>query len=244
MRYLFLLIVISTTNNFASGQTNKIQELSVSQIFLWNNTTIYDTYSGARASNETGSAWSSGTNVNYSLCLTKKLFATIGLGYLNQRFGVNRGFDFYEPNVTTGLFYTTKNYSYKSFNYFGGIGYQVKIKKAKGKILSVNSEVRFSAIANFYNTFQQEFQHDFGENFLGNPNPQIRKKSYQYGTAIQLKAGVVRPVYKKFKVGIDLVMPVYNKLRKDEIFKENPDEYHGVNFSIGTAINLIYNLKN
>lgn len=235
---------MSTANTFAFGQTNKIQELSVSQLFLWNNTTIYDTYSGARASNKTGNAWSYGTNANYSFGLTKKLFVAVGLGYFNQRFGVNRGFDFYEPNNVTGLFYTTKKYSYKSFNYFGGIGYRVKIKKIKGKIIPVNSEVRFSAIANFYNTFQQEFQHDFGANFLGNPNPQTRNNSYQYGTTIQLKAGVVRPIYKKFKIGIDLVMPVYNKLRKDEIFKENPQEYHGVNFSIGASVNLIYNLKN
>jgi hypothetical protein len=244
MHYLFLLIVFSTANTFACGQTNKIQELSVSQLFLWNNTTIYDIYSGARAKNKTGNAWSYGTNANYSFCLTKKLFATVGLGYFSQRFGIGRGFDFYEPNVATNLFYTTKNYSYKSFQYFGGIGYRVKIKKTNGIIIPLNSEVRFSAIASLCNTFQQEFQHDFGENFLGNPNPQTRNNSYQYGTTIQLKAGIVRPVYKKFNIGIDLVVPVYNRLHKDEIFKENPREYHGVNFSIGTSINLIYNLKN
>lgn len=46
------------------------------------------------------------------------------------------------------------------------------------------------------------------------------------------------------KIGIDLVMPVFNKLRKDEIFKENPAEQHGINFSLGTSINLFYDLKN
>lgn len=244
MRQLILLILLSVANRFAIGQTGKLQELGISQSFIWNNTTIYDTYSGARASNKTGSAWSYGTNINYSLGLTKTLFATIGLGYFNQKFGVNRGFDFKEQNVTTGLFYTTKKYSYKTFNYFGGIGYQIKIKRTKGNILPLNSEARFSALVNFYDTFQQEFQHDFGENFLGNPSPQVRKNRYQYGTIIQLKAGVVRPVYKKMKIGIDLVMPVFNKLRKDEIFKENPAEQHGINFSLGTSINLFYDLKN
>lgn len=244
MRFLLLLIVLLIINRLSFGQSTKFQEVSINQSFIWNRTTIYDIYSGARASDKTGNAWSYGTNANYSFGLTKELFATIGLGYFNQRFSINRGFDFYEPNVVTGLFYSTKNYSYKSLNYFGGIGYRIRIKKAKGKTLPVNSELRFSVIANFYNTFQQEFQHDFNGNFLENPNPQIRKNSYYYGNSMHIKGGLVRPVYKKFKIGIDLVVPFYNRLSKDEIFKENTTEYHGVNFTIGTSINIIYNLKN
>lgn len=241
-QFVFILLLAVSFNGYS--QNEKLNEIGISFPVIWNNTKIYDVYSGARARNKTGKAWSNGTNANYTFGLTKKLFATIGLGYFNQRFGISRGFDFYEPNVVTGLFYTTKKYSYKSFNYFGGVGYRVILKKANGKILPVNSEVRFSAIGNFYHTFQQEFLHNFGGNFLGNPNPQKRKSSYIYGTSIHLKGGIVRPVYKKLKIGIDLVVPVYHRLRKDEIFKENTTEYHGVNFSIGTSINLIYNLKN
>jgi len=238
---LIILCLAITESVFA--QPTKMQELSLSQLFLWNNTTIFDIYSGARASNKTGSAWSYGTNAKYSLGLTKELFATIGVGYFNQRFALRRGFDFYEPNVVTRLFYTTKNYSYRSFNYFGGLGYQVNLKKALGNILPVNSEFRFSAIVNFYNSFQQEFDNGgYHDPFYG--NPQTRNDNYQYGTSIQLKAGVVRPIYKKFIIGLDVVVPGYNRLRKDLIFKENPDEYHGVNFSIGSSINLIYTLKN
>ncbi len=244
MRYFFLLIIFSITNRFVFAQSKKLQELSISQLFLWNKTTIYDVYSGARAADKSGNALSYGTNASYSFGLGKKLFATLSLGYFNQRFGIKRGFDFYEPNVVTGLFYTTKSYSYKSLNYFGGIGYQVKIKRVNRKILPVNSEVRFYAIVNFYNSFQQEFQHDFEWNLFENPNPQIRQRSYHYGTSFYLKGGIVRPVYEKLKIGIDMVVPVYNRLRKDEIFRESTSEYHGINLSIGTSINLIYTLKN
>ncbi|MCZ2140391.1 MAG: hypothetical protein LC096_03275 [Bacteroidia bacterium] len=244
MKYLPLLILFSITNRFAIAQTDNFQELSISQLFIWNSTTIYDTYNGARAKDKSGKAWSNGTNLNYSFGLSKKLFANIGFGYFNQRFGIHRGFDFYEPNVVTGLFYTTKTYSYKSFNYFGGVGYRIKVKSKNENILSVNSEIRFSAIANFFYTFQQEFQHDFGENFLENPNPQIRKRSYQYGTSVHLKGGISRPIYRKIKIGVELTVPVYNRLRKDEIFRENTSEYHGINFAIGTSINLIYSLNN
>lgn len=241
MKYLFLLIVISTTTNrFAKAQTNKFQEISVSQLFIWNKTTVFDIYSGARAGNKTGKAWSNGTNVNYSFGLRKNVFASIGIGYFNQRFDIHRGFNFYEPNVVTSLFYTTKNYAYKSINYFGGIGYQLKIKK--GKVLPVNSEARVSIIGSFYNTFQQEFDNGgYHDPYYG--NPEIRKRSYKYGSSIQLRGGIVRSVYKRFKIGIDLILPIYSRLRKDEIFKENTTEYHGINFSIGTSINLIYNLK-
>ncbi len=182
--------------------------------------------------------------MNYSFGLTRNVFAIVGLGYFNQRFGIKRGFDFYEPNSTTGLFYTTNRYSYSCVNYFGGLGFRTQLEKKRGKIIKTNSDLRFSAIVNIYNTYQQEFKHDFGANFLGNPNPQIRKNSYQYGTSIQLMAGILRPVYKNFKIGIDIAVPAYNRLKKDEIFREDPQKLHGVNISIGTSINLIYDLKN
>lgn len=49
MKYLPLLILFSITNRFAIAQTDNFQELSISQLFIWNSTTIYDTYNGARA---------------------------------------------------------------------------------------------------------------------------------------------------------------------------------------------------
>jgi hypothetical protein len=242
MQNLFLVIVFSIFCCLVNGQTNRINEIAVSQLFLKNNTTILDVYYGARAKNKAGHAWSYGINANYSIGITKEVFANVGLGYFNQRFGISRGFEFYEPNIETKLFYTTKDYSYQTVNYFGGIGYRVKIKKVFGKILPKIPELRFSAIANLYYTFQQIFEHDFGGILFGNPNPQVRKDSYQYGNSIHLKAGIAMPIYKKFKIGIDLVMPVYSRLHKDVIFKENPLEYHNFNFSIGTSVNLIYGI--
>lgn len=241
MKRLLLLIIFSSAIKFSVAQTNRFQEISVTQSFIWNKTTIYDTYSGARARNKTGKAWSYGTNVNYSFGLNKKLYANAGIGYFNQRFGIHRGFDFYEPNVVTGLFYTTKNYSYKSFTYFGGIGYRIQLVGMKTKVLPENTEVRFLALFNIYNTFQQEFDNGgYHDPYYG--NPQKRRNSYYYGTSLFLKGGLVRPIYKNFKIGVDLAVPVYNRWRKDEIFRENTSDFHGTDFSIGTSINLIYNL--
>jgi hypothetical protein len=243
MSRTLLVVTFLFFTGLTVAQPKKIQEITISQLLVWNKTTIYDTYSGARASNKTGKAWSNGINVNYSFGINKYLFANVGIGYFNQRFGIQRGFDFFEPNVTTGLFYSTKKYAYKSFHYFGGMGYRKIIASKSKGIIPQNSEFRFLALFNLFNTFQQVFQHDFNGNLFGNPNPQIRKLNYQYGSSVFLKAGIVRPIFKHFKLGIDLLLPVYNKWRKDEIFKENTNEYHGADFSIGTSLNLIYNLK-
>ncbi|MET0635304.1 MAG: hypothetical protein ABWZ25_04715 [Chitinophagaceae bacterium] len=227
----------------SSSQPIKISEFGISQLFLWNKTAIFDAYSGARSSRKTGQAWSYGTNINYSHSFYKNVYANIGLGYFHQRFGIHRGFDFEEPTTATGLFYNTDNYSYKTLQYFGGLGYSKRIARQNKKIIPGNSEIRLLVLYNIFNTYQQMFQHEFEGNFLNNPNPQIRKSKYYYGSSLTVKGGLVSPVVKRIKVGIDLVVPVYNRWRKDAIFREDPDKYHGTDFSFGTSINFIYDLN-
>lgn len=71
----------------------------------------------------------------------------------------------------------------------------------------------------------------------------VRKTNYHFGSSITVKGGLLCPLSKKIKAGVDLVLPVYNRWRKDFIFKENPDDYYGADFSIGMSLNLIYNLN-
>ncbi len=207
---------------------------------IWNKTKIYDIYSGARATNKTGTGTSYGINLNYSKTICRNLFAKVGIGYFKQKFGIHRGFDFKETNTVTGLFYTTKFYSYHSLNYFGAIGYNKILSKNTGKILPKNSGFRFLAVYNFFDTYKQGFKHDFDNVFLGNVNPQIRKDNYSFGSSIVLKAGVNRSLYKNWGVGLDLLIPVYNRWRKDKIFRENMNEFYGSDFSIGSSVSFIY----
>ena len=86
---LLSVFLIFYFKNFS--QTKKLNEISVSQLFVWNKTTIYDTYSGARARNRTGNAWSYGTNINYSAGVSENIYFNIGIGYFNQRFGIPGG---------------------------------------------------------------------------------------------------------------------------------------------------------
>jgi hypothetical protein len=214
----------------------------LSQTWIYNKTTIYDIYSGARARNETGTAISNGVNLNYSRTVYKNFYAKIGFGYFKQKFGVHRGFDYEETVTITRLFYSTEYYSYHTLNYFGGIGYNKILSKSKSKILPKNSGFRLLAAYNFFNTYKQEFKHSFNS-LEGNINPQIRKDNYSFGSSIVLQAGVHRPLYKGFGIGLDILFPIYNRWRKDQIFREDMEEYHGSDLSIGTSIHLTYNIK-
>lgn len=244
MKRIFLSVILLNFFYHSFCQSLRVNEILVSQTMIYNKTTVYDIFSGARSRNETGTAVSNGVNLNYSKTIYKNVYAKIGFGYFKQKFGIHRGFDYEEPVTGTRLFYTTKYYSYHTLNYFGGIGYNKILSKSKSKILPKNSGFRFLAVYNFFDTYKQEFKHDFGGNLFGNPNPQIRKDNYSFGSSIGLQAGINRPVYKNFGIGLDILLPVYNKWQKDKIFKENMSEFHGSDFSIGTSVNLIYNIKN
>lgn len=217
--------------------------MAISPVLVWNKTTVFDIYSGARAANKTGNAVSTGININYSRTIYKNLFVKIGAGYLKQKFGIKRGFDFEETRFVTRLFYTTKYYAYDCLNYFGGIGYNKSFSKINSKILPNNSEIRLIAIYNFFNTYKQEFKHDFNNDLFGNLNPQIRIENYYLGNSLVLEAGIYRPIGKQFKVGLDILFPVYNKWRKDKIFKEDMNEFYGSGFSMGSSINFIYHIN-
>lgn len=243
MRIYLTSFLLTLLSNAVFGQNGTLHELSVGHSFIWNRTTIFDAYSGARARNETGQAWSNGTRLTYTFSVSKKIYASIGLGYFIQRFGIRRGFDFYEPNVVTSLFYTTKNYGYKCISYTGGIGYRVALHGKKGKLIAPSSELRFFWGVEGYQTFQQTFQHTYAEDFLTNPNPQKRKDWYHYGYSVLLNGGLVRPIARRWKIGIDLTAPIHNRWRKDAIFRENTDEYHGTDFSLGASANITYQLK-
>ncbi|MEQ1798608.1 MAG: hypothetical protein ABL872_11700 [Lacibacter sp.] len=245
MKRIFFSTILSLFSYYSFCQNIKVSEFALSQTLIYNKTTVYDSYSGARAADKSGTAISNGINLTYSKTIYKNLYGKIGIGYFKQKFGIHRGFDFEQTVATTNLFYSTKYYSYHSFNYFGGVGYNKILSKNKSKILPQNSALRLLAVYNFFNTYKQEFKHDFdNDNLFGNINPQIRKESYSLGNSIILQAGILRPIFKNFGIGLDLLVPVYNKWRKDKIFRENTDEFHGSDFSVGTSINLIYNIKN
>ena len=229
----FVLFLFSFSFSFC--QSGKINEVGVATTIIWNKTTIFNSYSGARAKDITGEAVSSGLNLNYSRTIYKNLFGRIGVGIFKQKFGIVRPFDFDETGGTsTNILYSTKYYSYSNFNYFGSLGYNWDLKK--------HYAVRLLASYNFFDTYRQEFRHDFATSYsiYGHTNPQIREKNYKFGTSIFVQPSIKKDINKNFGIELSLVLPVYNKWRKDIIFREDMNEFYGSNFSIGGILNLIY----
>lgn len=231
----FLIAVTILISKISFCQSEKINEVALSTNFVWNNTTIFNSYAGARAKDISGNAWSNGVNLNYSKTLYKNFYAKIGIGYFKQKFGIVRGFDFEETVTLTGLGYSTKYYHYKNIQYIIGAGYIKPLPK--------NYILNFGATYNYLNSFQQEFRNTGSSNFLGNRNPQKRDDNFHFGSYLNFQIGVKKNFYKKISLGLDLICPVYNKWRKDEIFREDVNEFYGSNFLIGTSINLIYQIK-
>ena len=235
-KLLLIYLCVFCNLNFCFAQNKKINEVAFSSTFIWNNTTIFNSFSGARGKDITGNALSNGFNINYSKSIYKNFYGKIGIGYFNQKFGIKRPFDFKETVIDTKLLYSTKNYSYKNINYFIGVGYQ--------KAISKKIDLHTSLTYNFYNTYKQVYKTS-GEkiNSLGNSNKQIENQKYYQGENLIFQLGASKQIYKNYKIGVDVLMPFKDKWRKDEIFREDSNEFYGSNFSIGTSINLVYSFN-
>lgn len=72
---------------FALAKKAQISEMAISPVLVWNKTTVFDIYSGARAANKTGNAVSTGININYSRTIYKNFFVNLEQVILNKSLG-------------------------------------------------------------------------------------------------------------------------------------------------------------
>ena len=87
---LFVILIVLTVEGYSQNKVdNKVNVIGVSVPVIWNKTTIFNSYSGARAKNITGEAISNGINLNYSRTIYKSFFAKVGVGYFKQKFGIS-----------------------------------------------------------------------------------------------------------------------------------------------------------
>lgn len=224
---MFFFFCAFLSIQYIFGQKNKKGELGISVPVVWNTTEIYNSYSGARAKNISGCAMSYGANLTYSKNIYKSFFATIGIGYFMQKFGIKRPFDYNDP--ATNLLYWTDNYYYQCLQYIGGIGYNHTLNK--------NYQLTGTLTYNQFNTFRQVFKPDWGS-----PDAQVENKKYSFGKSIIISGGVNRTLTKRLSIGINILFPVYNQWRKDIIFRENANEFHDSKIVIGAAITASFSL--
>lgn len=86
LMFLFSIQVVAQNREEKNG-------INISVPAVWNKTEIFNSYSGAKAKNISGSAMSYGINLSYSRTIGHNLFAVIGLGFYIQNFGIECPFD-------------------------------------------------------------------------------------------------------------------------------------------------------
>ncbi|MDQ6758016.1 MAG: hypothetical protein M3004_13905 [Bacteroidota bacterium] len=231
MKKVFLLFFCLPFQTFA--QKSEINnQVSLSVPIIWNNTTIFNIYSGARAKNISGTAISYGININYSKNIFKDIFLKAGIGYFNQNFGIIRPF-YFNGDTSTKVQYNTKRYTYGNINWLIGVGYTLHM----GKYLLTTSAV-FNELYSIRQTYIPT-GHSVGSPFR---NYQIETNSFLFGQFLNLNAGAYKKISKKVSIGADLVVTTYTKWRKDKIFAEDESEFYSSKFCIGTNLSFIYNL--
>jgi hypothetical protein len=229
-KYLFFLFCIASTcliqihafSQLPGGQ----YKLELSVPLIYNKTTIYNIFSGARATYLSGSAISKGLNINYQKKVTGNFFLLAGLGLFTQQFGIERPLNYDDP---TNLLFYTKWYKYYTFQLTGGIGYE--------KHVSNRYSFRTIVSYNSLETYKQNYKTLYSSN-AATQETQISHAKYHFGEMLNIQPGISMLLYKNVECGVDLLIPCYTRYRKDQTFDEDPDEYYHSTFSLGLNLHL------
>jgi hypothetical protein len=236
---ILCLFIFFTFNSF--GQNKKYNnEVSISVPFLWSKyevTNLWGIYGVDKQSN--GESWSNGINVTYSKKLFKGLFITGGIGYFKQKFDFSKsrtpsggGFRTsnsrpFQYNSTDRLLFSTKHYCYNNYHFILGMGYNYPI--------STKLDIKGDITYNQMNTYKQKYFTDYA-----NYAPQVNRLNYLFSKSFIFSVGGAWKLSKKISAGLNVLIPLSTKYRKDYIFKENTSEYFVPTSSLGLSLSTNY----
>ncbi len=236
---VILCSFIFTVNSF--GQYNN--DVSLSVPFLWSKyevTNLYGVYGSDKQSN--GKGWSNGVDATYRRKIFNGLFVIGGIGYFKQKFDFSgsriptdssirtsnaRPFQY---NSTARLLFSTTHYNYDNYLFILGIGYNYSA--------STKLDIRGDVAYNQMNTFKQKYFPDYA-----NYDPQVNRLNYLFCKSFILSVGSAWKFNKKISTGINLLIPLSTKYRKDYIFKENTNEYFTPTSSLGISLSINYHFQ-
>lgn len=249
IKILFALVLVASKLGSLGQNTlpnssvlkDKKNEISVSVSFLWSKyevTNLYGIYGADKQSN--GESWSNGVNATYSRRIFKGLFVLGGIGFFKQNFDFSksripggggfrtsnsRPFDY--SSLTQPLF-TTNSYNYQNWHFILGMGYNYPI--------SAKWDIKGSITYNQMNTYKQKYYRIF-------PNddaPQVNRMHYLFSKSFILSVGGAWKLNKKISTGINVLIPLSTKYRKDYIFRENTNEYFMPTSNLGLNLSTNY----
>lgn len=198
---------------------------------IWNNTEIFNVYSGARATYLSGKAVSYGINTAYIGPVAHRLALLIGAGYFRQNFGIVRPFSFNGDTVTK-LLYHTRRYSYSNLDIQLGVRYNRNLRH--------RFYLPFSLVYHSLFSFRQKYipKYYSGQQFK---NTQIGSRFLFFGQMLNGQAGAGFTISKRLAAEADFIWPFLTRWRKDRIFKENEDGYQRSRRMAGVSLSLLYN---
>ncbi|MBW7952736.1 MAG: hypothetical protein H3C56_09360 [Chitinophagaceae bacterium] len=216
------------------------KEISISTPLLWSQyevTNTFGIYGADKKSN--GESWSMGLNATYSKPIYKNFYLTAGIGYFKQNFDFSKkriptdgGFRTsnarpFQYNSINALLFSTENYNYSNYHFIIGAGYNYR----------VNNQWRIKAdiTYNQMNTFRQKYYTD-SKNYA----PQVNKSNYLFLQSFIFSTGGTFYLSKKVSTGINFLIPVSTRYRKDYMFRENTNEYFTPKSILGIGMSASY----
>lgn len=209
---------------YACMEVSAQNSISISTPFIFNVVEITDNFGPHQQIG--GNAFGYGVNFKCNfrpniLRLNKNLSFKVGVGYFRQQFNLERPFHFDSP---IQILYYTDNYSYDNLQWILGLAYKNPLKQKN----YLNIELLYNGL----NSFRQKYNTSSGGSAQ---ESQIESDRYNYGCIITISTGLQKDIGddKRYSVGLNLIMPIYTKWRKDSIFDDDPTEYCHPKFSLG-----------
>ncbi|MCZ8021536.1 MAG: hypothetical protein O9302_07155 [Cyclobacteriaceae bacterium] len=241
MKIMLLSFLLFTFLDSNSQELFRYQNrsLSISLPLIFSKVKIKDNWTPSTAPNYKeylgGTAFGHGFDLEYTfhpgfLIKDRHFSVNVGVGYFKQRFNIKRPFNYdsqFEP------IYYTDNYLYHSWHWMGGLTYTY-------------SFINYTLIANVsyrqLRSFQQEYTPANARSSYGFIT-QVNRNQFDFGKILSFDVGIRRRLGERFLIGLNIIAPVYTRWRNDSIFNDDTATFSKPEFSLGTSLNVSYNLK-
>ena len=247
VKYLLLILLsIFTTASELNAQRNT-NSLEIEPFLRWDKYPTFTNDINVIARYQLairGRSW--GVNTNYKIVDHNKRYFKIGLGYYRYSFNdiVSTHRSFGQGNrrvidypTTLGIILVTDRYSYNTINLNLGVGSHVKLNKETNLLFGANVRNHF--------TFSQSYHIPYDNSFIPQPELQIKnnyktfKKRY-FGLGGELNIGMLKRIH-KLNIGPNLIIPVYDNWRQDDIFPTENNSASRSKWFSGIGVGIICN---
>lgn len=237
MKYIIVFFTVFFFYESANGQKGK-NEIQILPFVRANWFPEFSFNYGGRASTDNlkMSGLSMGVNFNYRHFLKKSIYLTGGLGYgkinfnnlkrENSVFGFSDSRPIEYPS-TANFLYSTEKYHYST----------VSLNVGVEKVCTLKNKAQLSAglhLSNYF-TFQQRYK-------INDEITYKRSDGGLFGQSVFLTAGIIKKL-DKIKIVPQLILPVFDVWKKDEVFLESESERRSkwIN-GIGLGVQINYPL--